>query len=200
MILNDIQIERLAINNNMIHPFINHQVSEKNGKKCISAGLSSFGYDITLGRTFKAYNRAYSVHQNFDKWNLVVDPLQFNEEDLLETFVVPEELDYTVIPPHGYFLSHSNEYIKMPQNVNAICLTKSTYARVGIFLNTTPLEAGWEGIITLEIANLTDRPVRLYPSQGICQVQFFKGELPRTTYADRAGKYQNQRGITLPKG
>jgi dCTP deaminase len=200
MILNDKQIELLAVNNEMIFPFIDHQVREVDGKKQISSGLSSFGYDITLADTFKAYNSAYSVHQASDKWGLVVDPLDFNSEDLLESFTVDPDVGYAIIPPHGYFLGHANEYMRMPNNVSAICLTKSTYARTGIFLNTTPIEAGWHGIITLEIANLTERPVKLYINQGICQLQFFGGDFPKTSYADRGGKYQGQLGITLPKG
>lgn len=200
MILNDAQIEQLALNDNMITPFIDHQVREENGSKIISKGLSSFGYDISLANTFMAYNGAYSVHQHSNKWNLVVDPLNFKADDFLEKFTVEPEIGYAILPPHGYFLAHSNEYVSMPVNVNALCISKSSYARVGVFCNTTPIEAGWKGIITLEIANLTDRPVKLYVNHGICQLQFFQGITPRVTYADRGGKYMNQTGITLPKG
>lgn len=199
MILNDKRIDELAKSKQMIEPYIDHQVRHnENQDKVISFGLSSFGYDITLANTFKAYNSAFSVHQSSDKWNLIVDPLNFNEDDLLETFTVTE--DYTVIPPHGYFLGYCNEYIKMPDDVNAIVLTKSTYARIGVFCNTTPIEAGWEGQITLELANLTDRPVKLYIDQGIGQLQFFQGERPNITYADRNGKYMRQFGVVTPRG
>lgn len=198
-ILADWEIKILAINKEMIEPFISEPTSEENDKKIISKGLSTFGYDITLGNVFKAYTSAYSAHQTSDKWSLIVDPLDFDTEHLLEEFTVTDS-DHIVIPPHGYFLGYSNEYIKMPDNVSALCLTKSTYARVGILCNTTPLEAGWEGQITLEIANLIDRPVKLYINQGICQLQFFEGENPNTTYAEKKGKYQFQTGITTAKG
>lgn len=200
MILNDFQIQHYVNSQQMLEPFTNCQVRTRGDQKVISYGLSSFGYDIMLGPTFKAYSSAYSVHQDHSKWNLVVDPLNFHAEDFLETIEVDPELGYVIIPPHGYFLGHSVEYIKMPEDVNALCISKSTYARVGIFCNTTPIEAGWEGQITLEIANLTDRPVRLYSNQGICQLQFFKGERPIVSYKDRAGKYQGQTGVTPARG
>ena len=208
MILNDRQIKALVAKHDMINPFIPNQVREviddddefgTSPRKIISKGLSSFGYDISLANLFKAYSSPYSVHQQYDKWDIIVDPLNF-DENVLETFSSDSETGYVVMPPHGYFLSHSNEYIKMPPNTNALCLTKSSYARAGVLCNTTPIEAAWEGIITLEIANLTDRPVKLYVNQGICQLQFFEGLIPDVSYADRRGKYQHQTGITLPRG
>ena len=208
MILNDKQIKALVEQYDMISPFIPNQVrevldeSDEFGtmpRKIISKGLSSFGYDISLANLFKAYSSAYSVHQQSDKWDIVVDPLNFDEA-VLETFTCDPLKGYIIMPPHGYYLGHSNEYMKMPPNVNALCLTKSSYARAGVLCNTTPIEAAWEGIITLEIANLTDRPVKLYVNQGIAQLQFFEGEVPDVSYADRKGKYQGQTGITLPRG
>lgn len=212
-ILNDRQIIALCegVNKPMIDPFVNHQVRYKElseaedpygtlQQKVISYGVTSFGYDITLASVFKAYNRAFAVHQSPDKWNLVVDPLDFNKADLLDTFIVPADVGYTIIPPHGYYLGHSNETLHMPEDVSALLLTKSTYARIGLFCNTTPMEPGWEGQITLELANLTDRPIKLYIDQGIGQLQFFKGDRPNITYADRNGKYQGQTGITTPIG
>jgi dCTP deaminase len=197
MILNDNEIAKMCVGveHSMITPFVNRKVSAIGCRPIVSYGLSSFGYDVTLGNTFKAYTSSYSVHQPHSMWNLIVDPLDFNEEDLLESFVVDDE--FTVIPPHGYFLAHTNETIRMPPDVNAICLTKSTYARVGVFLNTTPLNAGWVGVITLEIANLTNRPVKLYINQGICLLQFFRGNMPDIVHSDN--KYQYQKFITLPR-
>jgi dCTP deaminase len=76
---------------------------------------------------------------------------------------------------------------------------KSTYARVGIVTNFTPLEAGWEGLITIEISNTTPLPARIYANEGIAQVLFFEGEPCRIAYNERkgGGKYQRQTGITL---
>jgi dCTP deaminase len=79
-------------------------------------------------------------------------------------------------------------------------LCKSTYIRAGILIPTTVLEAGWEGIITLEITNVTPLPAKVYANEGIAQILFFEGdELCDTSYADRKGKYQNQQGVVLPR-
>ena len=54
--------------------------------------------------------------------------------------------------------------------------------------------------MTLEISNTTPLPARIYANEGIAQVLFFEGdEEPEVSYKDKAGKYQAQRGITLPK-
>jgi dCTP deaminase len=81
-----------------------------------------------------------------------------------------------------------------------ICVGKSTYARCGIITNVTPFEPAWEGFITLEISNTTPLPAKIYGNEGIAQVLFFESdEECQTSYADRKGKYQAQKGITLPK-
>ena len=64
----------------------------------------------------------------------------------------------------------------------------------------TPFEPEWEGFVTLEISNTTPLPAKIYANEGIAQVLFFKGdEPPDVSYADKKGKYQAQRGVTLPK-
>jgi dCTP deaminase len=73
-------------------------------------------------------------------------------------------------------------------------------ANCGLIVNVTPFEPGWEGTVTLEISNTTPLPARIYANEGIAQVLFLRGEERcETSYADRAGKYQKQRGITLPR-
>ena len=68
----------------------------------------------------------------------------------------------------------------------------STYARMGIIVNTTPAEAGWEGHLTLEFSNSSGADCRIYANEGVCQLLFFEGEPCETTYKDRNGKYQDQ--------
>jgi dCTP deaminase len=96
-------------------------------------------------------------------------------------------------------LARSVEYFRIPRNVVTICLGKSTYARCGIIVNVTPFEPEWEGYVTIEISNTTPLPAKIYSNEGIAQVLFFEGEQPDVSYADRKGKYQAQRGITLPR-
>jgi dCTP deaminase len=104
-----------------------------------------------------------------------------------------------IIPPNSFVLTRSLEYIRMPQDVMAVAVGKSTYARIGIIANVTPLEPGWEGHVTLEFSNTTPLPARMYAHEGVVQVLFYRGERPEVTYSDRNGKYQGQTGITLPR-
>lgn len=188
MLLNDKQIENLCLWNKhngvgMITPFNMKQVTTaQNGGRAVSSGLSSVGYDIRLGSKIKMFRQTLS--------STVIDPKNFKEAVLLKEYNV--DGGCFDLPPHGYILGVSMERFHMPDTVAAICLTKSTYARCGLLLNTTPLEPGWTGYLTLEIANLTDLPIRVYTGEGIAQVLFFKHRRPSVTYGDRDGKYMNQ--------
>jgi dCTP deaminase len=87
----------------------------------------------------------------------------------------------------------------MPSNVLALCTGKSTYARIGVIVNVTPLEPEWEGHVTLEFSNTTPLPAKIYAFEGVAQMLFFGGDqVCETSYKDRGGKYQGQTGVTLP--
>lgn len=175
-------IARMAQNHDMIEPFIAGQVREG----VISFGLSSYGYDIRVADEFKVFTNVYSS---------VVDPKHFDPDAYVDV-----KGDVCVIPPNSFVLAKSVEHIRMPRNVTGIVLCKSTYIRAGVLIPTTVLEAGWEGIITLEISNVTPLPARIYADEGIAQVLFFEGdEMCDTSYADRKGKYQSQEGVVLPR-
>lgn len=130
-----------------------------------------------------------------------VDPKQFDISAHLEPakIVKTEYGKAAIIPPNTTLLARSLEYIRMPKNVTGVCLGKSTYARSGLTVLATPLEAGWSGHITLEIANVKPSPAMVYLDEGFMQVLFFRGNTCNTTYADRGGKYQGQEGLTLPR-
>ncbi|NLC27930.1 MAG: dCTP deaminase [Campylobacteraceae bacterium] len=175
-------IREMSINKRMIEPFCEEQV----GKNVISYGVSSYGYDIRVGREFKIFTNVNST---------VVDPKNFNSKN-----VVDFEGDVCIVPPNSFALASTVEYFRIPSNVLAICLGKSTYARCGIIVNVTPFEPDFEGHITIEISNTTPLPAKIYANEGIAQVLFFEGdEQCETTYKDKAGKYQGQTGITLPR-
>ena len=107
--------------------------------------------------------------------------------------------DVCIIPPNSFALTRSLEYFRIPRDILVICLGKSTYARCGIIINVTPLEPEWEGHVTLEISNTTPLPAKIYAMEGLAQFLFLKGNEPcEVSYKDRKGKYQGQRGITLP--
>ncbi len=181
-IMPDHWIREQAINHGMIEPFVEKQNAE--GK--ISYGLSSYGYDSRCSDEFKIFT-------NVD--NAIVDPKNFSEKSFVD-----RQTDVCIIPPNSFVLTRSVEYFRIPKDVLVICLGKSTYARCGLIVNVTPLEPGWEGHVTLEISNSTPLPAKIYANEGVAQFLFFKGSSEcETSYADRAGKYMKQTGVTLPR-
>ncbi|MCS6850596.1 MAG: dCTP deaminase [Gemmataceae bacterium] len=151
----------------------------------ISYGVSSYGYDVRVGRKFKVFTNAHCA---------VVDPKNFNPQSFVDI-----EGDYCLIPPNSFALAETVEYFEIPRDVVAICVGKSTYARCGIIVNVTPLEPEWRGRVTIEISNTTPLPAKIYAGEGIAQILFLRAEaVCRTSYADKKGKYQDQQGLTLP--
>ena len=125
----------------------------------------------------------------------IVDPKQFDENNFVDI-----KGEHVIIPPNSFALARTVEYFRIPRNVLTICLGKSTYARCGILVNVTPFEPEWEGYVTLEFSNTTPLPAKIYANEGVAQVVFFEAdEVCETSYKDRGGKYQGQRGVTLPK-
>ena len=183
MILNDKQIKKLAEEEEMITPFVNKSVSQG-----ISHGINPFGYDLRVGSEFKIFTNAKTG-------NAVADPKNFTEDN----FVTIKDQPSILIPPNSFALASSLEYFKMPRNVTGLVTAKSTYARCGLGVPPTVLEAGWEGVLVLEFSNHTSNSIRLYANSGAAQILFFQGEQPEVSYADRDGKYQGQTGITLAK-
>lgn len=169
----------------MIEPFCEKQV----GSNIVSYGLSSYGYDIRVGSEFMIFTNIGAT---------LVDPKSFDERNVVE--VDASKDGYCLVPPNSFALARTIEYFRMPRNVLAICLGKSTYARCGIIVNVTPFEPEFEGHITIEISNTTPLPAKIYANEGIAQVLFLEGDEPcEVSYKDKNGKYQGQRGITLPK-
>ena len=140
-IKSDKWIRRMAAEHGMIEPFEPGQVREVEGRKIISYGTSSYGYDIRCAREFKVFTNIHST---------VVDPKNFDEKSFVDF-----EGDYCIIPPNSFALARTMEYFRIPRDVLTICLGKSTYARCGIIVNVTPFEPEWEGYVTLEFSNTT---------------------------------------------
>lgn len=182
----DLWILKMAKEKQMIEPFEEEQVRfSPDGKRLVSFGLSSYGYDIRVSNEFKVFTNVY---------NSIVDPKHFTEDAFVD--ILAEEC---IIPPNSFALARSVEYFRIPRNILTLCLGKSTYARCGIIVNVTPFEPEWEGHVTIEISNTTPLPAKIYANEGIAQVLFFEAKTPcAVSYADRGGKYQKQRGITVP--
>ncbi len=101
---------------------------------------------------------------------------------------------------NSYGLGVAIEKLKMPRDVVAICVGKSTYARCGIIANVTPAEPGWEGHLTLEFSNASEADCKIYADEGVVQMMFYKGNPCTVSYDTRHGKYQNQgEEVVLPK-
>lgn len=184
-IKSDKWIRRMAQEFGMIEPFESQQVRQSHSGKTISHGTSSYGYDVRCASEFKIFTNINSA---------VVDPKNF-----CATSFVDVQSDVCIIPPNSFALARSIEYFKIPRNVLVICVGKSTYARCGIIVNVTPLEPEWEGHITLEFSNTTPLPAKIYANEGVAQVLFLESdESCEKSYKDRQGKYQGQRGVTLP--
>ena len=181
-IKSDQWIRRMADEHGLIEPFEPKQI--RNGT--ISYGLSSYGYDLRVADEFKVFTNVHST---------VVDPKNFDPRSLVDIHT-----EVCLIPPNSFALARSVEYFRIPRNVLTLCVGKSTYARCGIIVNVTPLEPEWEGHVTLEISNTTPLPAKIYANEGMAQVIFFEASEPCTiSYKERRGKYQGQRGITIPR-
>ena len=184
-IKSDKWIRRMAAKG-MIEPFESGQVKELQGRKIVSYGTSSYGYDIRCSTDFKIFTNVNST---------IVDPKAFDEKNFVDF-----RGDVCVIPPNSFALARTVEYFRIPRSVLTICLGKSTYARCGIIVNVTPLEPEWEGQVTIEISNTTPLPARIYAHEGICQFLFLQGNEPcEVSYAGKSGKYMGQRGTALPR-
>src|SRR2546425_3727812 len=185
-ILADKEIRRLATEKRMIEPFVERQVRQlDNGQRAISYGLSSYGYDLRVGDEFKVFTNVF---------NTVVDPKNFDAKSFVDL-----QAEVCIVPPNSFALARSIEYFRIPRDILTICIGKSTYARCGIIVNVTPFEPEWEGHVMLEISNTTPLPAKIHANEGLAQVLFLRAEqVCQISYADRGGKYQKQRGITMP--
>ncbi len=176
----------MAAEYKMIEPFEPGQVKEVDGRKVVSYGTSSYGYDVRCADEFKLFTNVYSA---------IVDPKKFDAKSFVDM-----KADHVIIPPNSFALARTVEYFRIPRNVMTICLGKSTYARCGIIVNVTPFEPEWEGYVTLEFSNTTPMPAKIYANEGVAQVIFFEAdEVCEVSYKDRGGKYQGQQGVTPPR-
>jgi len=186
-IKSDKWIRKMANEQRMIEPFVDGQVKQReDGTGIVSYGLSSYGYDVRCSDEFKIFTNINSA---------IVDP-----KDFCPSSFVDIKSDVCIIPPNSFALARTMEYMRIPRSVLTICLGKSTYARCGIIVNVTPLEPEWEGHVTLEFSNTTPLPAKVYAGEGVAQFLFFESdEECETSYKDKAGKYQGQTGVTVPR-
>ncbi len=169
-----------------VRPMLDPFVPRQEGKP--SYGLGSYGYDLRLGSRMLV---------PVVEPGRVLDPLRSPREH----FRTIEAESAFELAPNAQVLAESVERFEMPDDVCGVCWGKSSYARCGLLVNVTPLEPGWRGVLTIDLANVSPLPIRLHVGQGIAQVVFFRGRRPRRTYAEKeaGGGYQDQGGATLPR-
>jgi dCTP deaminase len=193
-LLNDRSIMLRCSRDKMIEPYEGKLIREVDGRKVISYGLSSYGYDLRLShKDFRVFRH---------RPGRLVNPKAFEPDFLEQSELIMDDQfgDYFILPGNSYALGSTVERVKMPQNVTAVCVGKSTYARCGIIANVTPIEAGWEGFITLEFSNSSSSDAMVFVGEGAVQLLFFEGKQCMESYSDRQGKYQNQSdGVTLAR-
>jgi dCTP deaminase len=124
-------IRRMVEKHRMIDPFAPDQVRQIEGRRVISYGTSSYGYDVRCAPEFKVFTNINSA---------IVDPKKFDESSFVDM-----SGEVCIIPPNSFALARTVEYFRIPREVLTICVGKSTYARCGIIVNVTPLEPEWEG-------------------------------------------------------
>lgn len=210
MLLNDAEIRRYATcpafftgGKPLLDPFSEGQQEGE----VISFGLSHAGYDLRLGPELWVFKNTR---------NHVLNPKAFKRaekagidafrEYLSEIFdiVKPRTIDgfdNAFILPQGpcYALGFSLEYICLPRHLKGRCVGKSTLARCGIGINTTPLEPEWEGHLTVEIAIHSNCPAMIFAYEGIAQLEFEHMVAPaEKSYKDKSGKYQGQGAQPVP--
>lgn len=184
-LLCDTEILDLCKHQAMISPCVSEQVR----KDCISYGISSYGYDIRVAGRFKIFT---NIHTG------IIDPKDFDDSIFIE--VNKKKGEACIIPPNSFVLAESMETFRIPNDILGICTGKSTLARCGLSVPMTPLEPGWEGVLTIEVSNTTPLPSKIYAEEGIAQILFIRGASPcAVSYADKKGKYQHQKGLTLPR-
>ena len=134
-------IRRMALEHRMIEPFAPTNVKEVNGRRIVSYGTSSYGYDVRCSDEFKLFTDINST---------IVDPKNFDPRSFVDI-----RGEHCIIPPNSFALARTVEYFRIPRNVLVVCLGKSTYARCGIIVNVTPFEPEWEGYVTVSYTHLT---------------------------------------------
>ncbi len=141
------------------------------------------GLDLRLGRSYCAFKGTSTV----------LDPRSPGDPS---DFYECGEGDSFVVEPHRHYLLHTMEYIKMPHYLAGLVNLRSTWARTGIYIPSTVVDAGFEGQLTIEVIG-SEFPVRLYAGDRFLHLVLVKLETP--SQRPYSGEYTGQRGVRLPK-
>jgi dCTP deaminase len=107
-----------------------------------------------------------------------------------------------ILHPGEFVLGSTLERVGIPDDLVARLEGKSSLGRLGLLIHSTAgyVDPGWDGYLTLELSNVANLPITLYPGMKIGQISFFQLTSPAETPYGRAGnKYQGQRGPTASR-
>ncbi|MEM2006758.1 MAG: dCTP deaminase [Sulfolobales archaeon] len=134
--------------------------------------------------------------QGFCRINSSTRELSIGEDPLDGYFSCRSSSDYLRLEPSAHYLLHTIEYLRMPPELMGFVELRSTFARLGFMMPPTIVDAGFEGQLTIEVLT-PPYPIRVRIGTRFLHVVFAKVTTPAVnTYR---GKYQGQRGVTLPK-
>lgn len=211
----DSLLEITLDNGKIIHCTHDHEFMRRDGRMSQAHELRPHDSLMPLYRgLYRGYEMVYQpinghlypTHRLADEWNqqnyaysLHYQPCQ-PRYDLPKTYHVHQQLNHKIVSIKDVSGTHDVYCLTVPEAGNFALDAGVFVSNCGLIANVTPFEPGWEGYVTLEISNTTPLPAKIYANEGIAQVLFFESdEEPITAYNDRAGKYQGQTGVTLPK-
>lgn len=151
-------------------------LSDKDIKKHIQEGnivikgmdekqIGPSSVDLRLGEKFRVFKHTDVTH---------IDPREKTDQDHME--LIEKIGKPFIIHPGEFVLGTTKEYVKVPYNLVARLDGRSSLGRLGIIIHSTAgsVHPGFEGNLTLEIANISKIPVALWPGSRICQITFDK--------------------------
>lgn len=150
--------------------------------------IGSCSVDLKLANKFMVFKHADITH---------VDPRHINREALMSEIIKDNDKPF-IIHPGEFVLGSTKERVKVPNYLVGRLDGRSSWGRLGIIVHSTAgsVQPGWNGQLTLEIANISKLPVALYPDMKICQISFHQLTSDAQTPYDKKhnAKYSNQVG------
>ena len=192
-----------------------HLFMKRDGRMALAHTLRPDDALMPLYRElFRGYEQVYqpidgylsATHALANEWNLrhktydVPGTHRHFPEVIKQFRGTPAYRNHKVIAVREIAGDHDVYCLTVPEAGNFALQSGVFVKNCGIIVNVTPLEPEWEGHVTLEFSNTTPLPAKIYANEGVAQMLFFESdEVCETSYKDRGGKYQGQRGVTLPK-
>jgi dCTP deaminase len=146
--------------------------------------------DVRLDRFFRVFNNSRYTH---------IDPAL--QQDELTTLVEPDAEDPFVLHPGEFVLGSTLEVVTLPDDLAGRLEGKSSLGRLGLLTHSTAgfIDPGFTGHITLELSNVANLPIMLWPGMKIGQLCLFRLSSPAEHPYGSAvygSRYQGQRGPT----